>query len=307
MKIVFFTSDKPREHMLAEALKQGVISQGHKFEMRRTADYGETEDGDDLLWPGPSPDTDIAVVFGVKGKSRKIIEDHLAMGRTTFLLDKGYSRTKGEGGHTEYTRISINGLHPLDYMMKVKRRPDRFRKLNMRLQPRARTGKSGHVLYCGSTQKYHDFHRIGDTTAYATRVFRDLRKFTDRHFIYRPKPSSQDVEMIPGTSYSGGSMSMQDALRGCHVVVTHGSSAAMDAIIAGIPAIVLGDSIAKPVSETDVSKVNEPFWPNDDQRFQWACAMAYCQWTNDEMRSGEMWRYCMEEIERQKQEKENAE
>lgn len=289
--IVFYAADKPREHMLAKAWQTGIEAAGHTFELRRIAEYGETTDGNDLRWPGPSPDTDIAMFFGVKGKSRLVLDDHLAMGRQTIMLDKGYTRSKGEGGHTEYSRVVINALDPSDYMMKFPRLPDRFDALGIAL-PGRRKARGGHILFCGSTQKYHDFHRLGDTTEYAERVFEKLRKVSSRHFLYRPKPSAKLVAPVRGASLSGGSMAISEALRGCHAVVTHGSSAAMDAVLSGIPALVLGKCIASPVSEHDITKIEDPFYPTDDERRVWANAMAYCQWTNEEARSGEAWNYC---------------
>lgn len=297
MKIVIYAADKPREHMLAKAWQLGIESCGHDFELRRIGEYGENAEGNDLAYPGPTPDTDVAIVFGVKGKSRQVIDDHQEMGRQTILLDKGYSRAKGEGGHTEYSRVIINDLDPSSYMMNESRGDDRFRRLGIRLE-RHRKTKGGHILFCGSTQKYHDFHKLGDSTEYAERVFSKLRKVTDKHFIYRPKPSARGMRPVAGTSYSSGRMIMAEALRGCHAVVTHGSSAAMDAIIAGVPALVLGKSIASPVSDSELTNIESIYYPENDLRQQWANNMAYCQWTNEEMRSGEAWQYCLSLLER---------
>lgn len=287
MKFVFFASDKPREHMLAAAMGAGLKNLGHDYELRRSADYGEDIEGNDLLWPGPSPDTDVAVFFGVKGKSRRIMDDHLSMDRHTVMLDKGYSRSKGENGHTEYSRTIINGPHPIGYMMRKEYSDDRFSRLGISIANRRNQSKDGHILFCGSTSKYHDFNGIGDPTEYAQHTFNKIRKISQRHFVYRPKPSAKAAPSIPGASYSGGSTSMADALRGCHVVVTHGSSAAMDAVLAGVPALILGRSIASPVSESDLANIENPFYPGTDLLHKWANSMAYCQWTNNELRSGE--------------------
>lgn len=287
MKFVFYASDKPREHMLAAALGAGLKNLGHDYELRRSADYGEDLDGNDLLWPGPSADTDVAVFFGVKGKSRRIMDDHLAMSKYTVMLDKGYSRSKGEAGHTEYSRAILNGPHPVDYMMKREYSADRFSKLGILIQARRKPTKDGHILFCGSTGKYHEFNNLSEPTEYAIHTFNKIRKVSQRHVVYRPKPSAKAAPALPGASYSWGSTGMSDALRGCHVVVTHGSSAAMDAVLSGVPALVLGKSIASPVSESDLANIEAPFYPDGELLHKWANAMAYCQWTNNELRSGE--------------------
>ena len=297
LKIVFYASDKPREIMLAKALAVGADRHGDTVEIRRTGEYGETDTGDDLRYPGPTPDTDVAVAFGVKGKSRQILDDHLAVGKSTLFFDKGYSRQSGEGGHTEYSRISVNGSDPLQYLLQEQRQSDRFNKLGV--QPKPRRGSNGMILLCGSSEKYHAFHKLEHPSVDAERIVRRLRKQTERHIIYRPKPSWKNAKPIPGTSFSGGNQSIQDALRSCHCLVTHGSAAAMDAVLAGVPAIVLGNSIARPVAETLLENVEHPFWPDEELRRRWCYAMAYCQWRTEELRTGEAWSELKREIVRQ--------
>src|SRR5688500_2147229 len=114
VNITFYASDKPREIMLAKALAEGAKALGDYSEIRRTADYGEDEEGNDKKFPGPSPETDVACIFGVKGRSKDILKDHRLVGKATLYFDKGYTRAKGEGGHTLHSRISVNAAHPCD-------------------------------------------------------------------------------------------------------------------------------------------------------------------------------------------------
>ncbi len=299
MKVVFYAADKPREHILARALEEGVRNVNVDFELRRTADYGESEEGEpDRRYPGPTPDTDVAVVFGVKGRSREILRDHRGMGKTVLYLDKGYTREKGPGGHTLYSRVSINASTPVAYMLRRSRKGDRLKRLGLKMNELRPPRAAGHILFCGSSAKYHEFNGLDDPTAYATKTLDKIRKVSKRHLIYRPKPSWTDAIPIPGASLSLASSGIEDALRGCHCVVTHGSSAAIDAIFAGIPALVLGDGAARPVSETDIEKIERPTWAADEPRYRWACALAYCQWTTEELRSGEAWSDLREDFRR---------
>lgn len=298
MRIVFYAADKPREIMLAKALAEGAQAHGDTLEIRRTADYGEDGGGNDLKYPGPCPETEVAVVFGVKGRSRQILDDHRAMGRATLFLDKGYTRERGEGGHTLYSRVSVNAASPLAYMMREKRTSDRWKRLGLKLEPRRENG--GHVLIATSSQKYCEFHKLGDANTHAAKLVAQVRKQTPRQIVYRPKPSFHDAEPLGGVAMSGAHQTIWDALRGCHCVVTHGATAAMEAVIVGVPAIVLGDGIAKPVAGDAIDQVETPPWVGDEERFRWACAVAYCQWTGDELRSGEAWGHLKAEILRQR-------
>ncbi len=298
MKIVYYCSDKPREHMLAKAWAQGAAEHGDTVEIRRTADYGETADGDYLRFQGPTPDTDVVCAFGVKGKSRQIVAEHMAMGRAALLFDKGYTRQKGEGGHTEYSRITVNGFSPARYMLQQKRSSDRFDRLAITLEPRKKKG--GHILLCLSSEKYHAFHKLDPCELWASRMIGQIAKLTDRQLVFRPKPS-MGMGPLPGAAFSPASQTMNQALRGCFCVVTHGATSAMDAVFAGIPAIALGDCVASPVSGKTLDSVADPFWPTDEERAAWAHAMAYTQWTTNEMRSGEAWADVRAEVIRQQE------
>ena len=177
---------------------------------------------------------------------------------------------------------------------------DRFNKLKVEPQKRRTHPNNGTVLICGSSEKYHAFHSLDHPTDYADRLMRRIRKQTDRQIVYRPKPSWKNAKAITGAALSTGSQSIKDALRSCHVLVTHGSAAAMDAILAGVPAIVLGNSIARPVAETFLENLENPFWPPNHLLQRWCNAMAYTQWSTEELRTGEAWTELKREILRQK-------
>lgn len=312
--------------MLAKALADGARQFGDTLEIRHTGQYGETLEGEDRKYPGPTPDTDVAVCFGVKGRSKQILKDHLAVGKSTLFMDKGYTRDKGEGGHTLYTRISVNAFSPVDYMMNTKRKDDRWERLKLTARDHVRK-PGGHILICGSSEKYHAFHSLPPPAEYAAGLISRIRKQTDRLIVYRPKPSSTQKQIgvvdtddidelkealehyhtllirnsgVPGAMFSNGETKIGDALRGCHCVVTHGSAASMDAILNGVPALVLGGSIAKPVAETELERIDAPRYPDPLKRRDWMWALGYCQWTTQELRSGEAWKDLREEIMRQK-------
>lgn len=299
LKIAFLVSDKPREIMLADALAKGAKVHGDRLEVRRTADYGEDENGDELKWSGPHPEDDVACFFGVKGKSRRIMDDYLAVGKATLFLDKGYTRSKGKNGHTEFTRVSVNGGDPLAYMMEQKRPSTRWERLGIELKERQENG--GHILLCCSSAKFHEFHGIKEPTRWANQTVREIRDFSERTVIYRPKPSWRAAVPVEGALFTSGNTPIADALRGCHCVVTHGTTAAADAIFAGVPAMVFGNAIARPVAETRIQSIETPYWGSADKRLRWASAMAYCQWSMAELESGEAWAELKAEILRQRE------
>jgi hypothetical protein len=306
VKVVYYVSEgKPREIMLAKALAEGCKQHKDELEIRYTADYGETPDGSDRRWPGPMRGDDVACFFGVKGRSRQIFDDHRRMGKATLYFDKGLTREKGDEadvGHTKFSRIYVNDVHPASYMMSHKRGDKRWSKIK-RYTYKHRPYPGGHVLICSSSQKYHDFHGLGNKEEYAQGLISQITKLTKRHLIYRPKPSSHEevpeIVRVGGASFSSRASNIDAALKGCHVVVTHGATAAMDAIMAGVPAICLGKCVTTPVAGDMLAQVEAPEFPGDDLRQKWLNAMAYCQWTREELQSGEAWEDLKAEIEKQ--------
>ena len=274
MKIVFYYSDKSRERILSEALKEGVVNRKDDFEMILTQDFDK-----------PLPDTDVACMIGVKGRSKEIMDAHLKEGMNTLYFDKGYIRRKAKlHKGWEYWRVSVNSFQPLEYFQKIRQSSDRWDKFRYKIHQRT-TGQT--VLVALSSQKYCNWHNLGDATKYAKSVLKISNKNTGRKIIYRPKPTWKEAVEIKGFGFSRLPTSITDELKNAHVLITYGSNAAFDAVINGIPSIVLGDGIAKPISSTSLTYIEKPFFPAQESIYQWCCDLSYCQWTLEEFYSGE--------------------
>lgn len=271
MNVTFWSAGKPREERIAAALARAVRAGGDDFDVRAVEDYR-------------APVGDVGCVFGVKGLSRRLLDDHWAAAKHTLFFDKGHTRHKVSG--EAMWRVSVDGTMPLATFQRIRRPDDRARALGLSLAPR---WFGDYVLFAGSSQKHCDFHGLGDCTAYARGVIEEIRAHTDEPVIYRPKPSWRDAVPIAGTKYSRPPATLADELKRCFVLVTHSSNAAVEAVLAGVPVIVLGPGIARPVASHRIADINHPFWPAEATRHQWLADLAYCQWAVDEMASGEMW------------------
>jgi len=54
-----------------------------------------------------------------------------------------------------------------------------------------------------------------------------------------------------------------------------------------VPAFVMAPcNAALPVSNTDLSKIDNPWYPSRDQIEAWACHLAYAQFSNQELADG---------------------
>lgn len=279
MRILFIRSDKPRERLLAEAFVAGARKHGE--------DAAEIERPDGGEFSGDLPTCELACFVGVK--SVRMFRQFWGVGTHTAMFDKGYVR-EANGDKVKgwkYWRVSLDGHHPTRYLAQMKMPPDRWKALGLKMKP-WKTGKT--VIFAGSSEKYHEFYELDHPTKFAEKYVKRLNGLTDKRVIYRPKPSWDDAIPVPESEFSfGKGTNIVDLLGNAHCLVTHGSNAVFEAALNGVPCIVMGDAVAKPISSTDLEDVNRPRLASDAERLQWASNLAYCQWTLGELESGEAW------------------
>ena len=273
MRVAFFASDKPREQLLGQAFIRGVEANGDTGDVRPRIEGKQV-----------ASDCDAVGFFGVK--SSKLFNAHRAANINTLMFDKGYIRMGMRDSIKKgYIRVAVNGHHP---NLKAKRYPDdRLKRLG--LKPAAWRKAGRHIVILGSSAKYHKFYGLPNPTDYAQAVVHELRKYTDRPIIYRPKPSWRAAQPIVGADYSRSREPLANVLSGAWAVVTHGSNACFEAILAGVPCIVLGKAIARPISSIRLCDIEAPLLADQRARWQWFSNLAYHQWTFSEFNSGQAW------------------
>lgn len=272
MKVRLYSAFKEKEHRIIEAFAEGVRS--------------VLTDTAEIVGTRLSPldyDCDVAVVFGVKGKA--LFEAHRAAGQAVIMLDKAMI----PGNRWEHVRVSVNAHQPTAYLMDVKRKSDRLSRLGVSLKP---WRSDGDIVFAGSSEKYHRFHNLPHPTQYAATICGMIRfKDEKSKIIYRPKPTWRDAERVPNADYSGRNEDLAALLLKTRVLVTHGSGASVNAVIAGVPCVIFGEGVAAPISSRHIDDVIAPLKVSDDDRMQWLANLAYCQWTRDELRSGMAWHH----------------
>lgn len=296
MRILMYINHRPRELRIARALKAGIEAHGDELEIRSKADYGKFR-----KFEGPDPNADLTLAYGVK--SADLLREHQVAGVPWGIIDKGYIRRSGPHGVEMWSRISINETYPLSRIMRP-RPHDRWdilqREAGVGLDPFRENG--GEVLLAGSSQKFYSYFGAGEEGRFHSKLIRRLKKENRPDVLdvtFRPKPSyekrmrKEDVLHSYGAHHVSlpdgkGGESIKTALGRARVLVTFASNAACDAILAGVPAVVLGPHVSRPVAGSDLN-LADLHWPKDGVRFQWASSLAYEQWTLDEMASGEAW------------------
>lgn len=280
MRVRFWHSDKGREVLLAEAFLEGVKRHGDEVSFRAL--------GEEF-----TPDCDVAVMVGVK--SRDLWRAHSRASIQCIYLDKGYSRHSrpGDARGWEYWRVSVNSHHPTrrfrnDYPT------DRMEQFGWGFEPWRKSGE--HILLAGSSAKYHNFYDLKPPTEWAQKIVKQIRGQSKRPIFYRPKPSWKDAVPIDDTSYSSEASSIIDVLKNCHALVTHGSNACFEAMALGVPSIILGDAVMKPLSSTSIEDIERPRLASDEDRKAMLAFLAYQQWTLLEFHDGLAWPFIRRQL-----------
>jgi hypothetical protein len=140
-------------------------------------------------------------------------------------------------------------------------------KLEDHVRPWSKGGK--HILIAHTGFDYWD---VFADRGWSLRMRDYLETITDRPVIIRDKETS-----VP----------LSEALRGAHCLVTHGSIAAIEAVVMGYPVFVDPVCTARLVGKTDFSEIENPAYPD---RMPWLHSLAYSQWNENELVDGTLWR-----------------
>jgi len=285
MHALFYSYENPAHRSLIQSLIKGLKRHGDRCTVRSILEFD----------PEEAQNADVVFAYNIV-TGPIIVEECLAREVSVIYYDKGYFNRGWDTANPEvYYRFSVNGFHPLNYFQAVPKPPDRWSKLGLELEPRRAQGKN--IVFAGCSAKFASLNGF-DLDAYAKDIVRQIKSLTDRPIIYRPKKALDPPPPIPGTIYSHKKCRIGEDLADAHALVTFSSNAAVDAILSGVPAFVLGPGIAKPISNTDLSRINDPWFPSEKERLQWACDLAYCQWRVEEMEDGSLWQSLKEVLSR---------
>lgn len=196
-----------------------------------------------------------AMVYGILRGCGDIVRQCEWVGRDYTYVDHGYFK---RGYYDGYFRVCRNALQSQpngDFPS------DRWESLDLGLRPWNRTGRQ--ILVCPISGYLGKFLGI-DAVKWTETVVRELSRHTDRPIIVKQK--------------DGTPLPLKDAW----CLVTYTSNASVDAIISGVPVIVLGDHPAKELSWT-WRQIESPVWP---EREPWCWNLAYSQFTLEEIARG---------------------
>jgi hypothetical protein len=128
-----------------------------------------------------------------------------------------------------------------------------------------------------------------DQQQWISDVMSRLSELTDRPVTLRQRVSNRAERIVREPL----SRVLQDDV---HALVTFNSNAAVESIMAGVPAIVLSPvHAARPVSSDDLDQIENPYYPDPDKLHAWVCHLAYGQFHVSELRDGTAYRILNED------------
>jgi hypothetical protein len=223
--------------------------------------------GQDHLEPGP------AFFYGWTDHTLPLMKQCQSEGRDYFYADNAYYFGRGK-----YFRITKNKLM---HDGSGNAGPERFRQFSIALKPWRSEGR--HIVIASQSETFYQ-QRMGiSRDEWTARVVEKLKQHTERPIIVCHKPDAKD--MRPDQAHAPG---FESHLQGAWAMVTHSSSAAVKAVIDGIPVFCDPECMCALVGETDLSKIETPRTP--EGREQWLWNLAANQWAWEEIRNGTAWR-----------------
>lgn len=213
---------------------------------------------------------------------RGILKDRIMQrcwrqGRQFFYMDSGYfGNTVGPRnprGWKLWHRIVPNDLQ---HGSIIPRPADRLKQFGL-IIPKRRHGKR--IIVAVPDEKPCRFYGI-DREQWITDTVSAIRGCTDRPVVIRERVQSRQQRVIVDPL-------SQVLTNDVHALVTFNSAAAIESILAGVPAFVLAPThAAAPVANRDLGCIDNPVWPDSELIHTWLCHLSYGQFHVSELKDG---------------------
>jgi len=209
---------------------------------------------------------------------KKFIHKCWEDGRDFYYVDTGYfgnERTiRNPNGWKYWHRIVKNNLQHNEL---IQRPSDRFKTIGRKFSPWKTNGIK--ILIAAPDEKPMKFYEK-DLENWITDTVDTIKQYTDRPVEVRRRTKERLERMTTNT--------LEEALNDdVFALVTFNSNAAVESIFQGIPVFAMAPATAAaPVSLNDLSRIDTPYYPDQDKLQAWGNHLAYGQFHISEMKSG---------------------
>ena len=233
--------------------------------------------------------SDVAVIWSVLWHGRmyrnKSVWDHYRKtGRNVIVLEVG-----GIQRGTTW-KVGLNGVNRDAYFGTTGNSSDRVQKLNLHKKPWRSSGD--YILICGQHNKSLQWEGQPPMSQWIMDTIDIIQNYSDRPIVFRPHPRCRldaielqyknvyrQEPIKQANSYDTFDMHFDNV----HATVSWNSNPGVHSVIEGIPAFVGPASLAYPVGNSDLKKIETPLMPD---RTQWLNDYAWTEFTIEEIAQG---------------------
>lgn len=201
-------------------------------------------------------------------------DDH----RAFYYMDSGYFGNQpnplNPNGWKFWHRIVKNDIQHSEI---TPRPADRLDALKIKIEKWKAPGRS--IIIAAPDEKPCKFYGI-DKETWVNETVETIKKYSDRPIIVRDRAKSR----LDRIQHNTLKQALDDDV---FALVTFNSVAATESILYGVPAFTLAPTnAASPVSLQDLTKIETPYYPDQDKVHAWACHLAYGQFHIREFKNG---------------------
>jgi hypothetical protein len=296
MKIAIYLSAIPKNKSETKLAVLKRFGEG----ILKSSDQVELVNGFDLV------PCDVAVMQGFVHKDtnpphlqlrKRILDNH----KNVIVIDSNLFQFANAELANYYLRYSLNGIFPttgfyFDNKIDASRWPSISDRLNIKLREYRTTGK--HILIC--LQRV-DGWSMGSTSVqdWLDHTVKKIKKYSNRPIIVRKHPGDkkQDYLKFSNQYTVSASPDLIDDLKNCWATVTYNSSPGIASLVYGVPVFVTDieprQSQTWPVCNTSLKLIENPIMHD---RTDWINKISQSHWNNDEVASGEAWKFIRERL-----------
>ena len=136
---------------------------------------------------------------------------------------------------------------------------------------RRHNGKN--IVVLPPTEAMCNLYHYGSTDDWVEKTISEIKKHTDRNIIVKRKDDYNK--------------SLHTLFRNAFCLVSSQTTAVIEAILKGVPSFCENISAALPISKTDLSQIETPHYPTNEELEDWYGSLLSCQYTIQEIHSGE--------------------
>ena len=245
--------------------------------MRRHGDEIEVRELDEIEGAGD----DVVVMIGNKIQ--------LDLPVPVVRLDKSYPFETLRRDH-EHSRVSINIPHPTPYLGRLRSPADRRRLFRWEVPRWCRDGRR--VLVFGGSQSFYERLGVADVQAHLQDLVDRVRAASQLPVAFRAKPNmARHLQPMRSAEAVDPFGFLRPILADVRCIVVEESAAAVEALLCGVPAVVLGEAPTKNISSQDLAEVDRPRLAAANEVEALLNDLAYFNYSLAEHESGVTWEF----------------